>query len=247
MSGCGHEKSATDTTTARNELLIFCGAGLRPLVAELAETFGKENDAEVVIDYAGSELLISKAVLSRRGDIYMPGDKLYVDRAAAKGLILSQKPVCYFVPTILVQKGNPAGISGLKDLTRPGIKLGLGNAKYNAIGRQSKKIFAKNGIPWSNLATNLKFKSVTVNELGMQIQAGSLDAVIVWDAVARYYSQYGDAITIPYDQNVISTVDIGVLKFTSDRERAQQFVDFVCSERGRTIARKHEYQVDLPK
>ncbi len=246
-SGCSGQKSKADQSSGAQEFLIFAGAGLRVPVAELADTFGKENGVKVLTDYAGAEVLISKAKLSKRGDIYVPGDKEYVDLAAAKGLILSQKSVAYFVPTILVQKGNPQEISGLKDLTRPGIKLGLGDAQYIPIGRKSRRIFEKNGIAWSAIETNLKFQSATVNELCLQIQAKSLDAVIVWDAVAHCYAKYGDQVTIPGDQNVVSTVDAGVLAFTRNRDLAEVFVDFLRSERGRTIFRKHHYRVDPPE
>jgi len=81
----------------------------------------------------------------------------------------------------------------------------------------------------------------------MQIQADSLDAVIVWDAIAKYYSAHGTEVPIPVNKNVISTVDIGVLKFTQSRELAEKFVEFVASEQGRNIFKKHNYTVDHPK
>ena len=78
----------------------------------------------------------------------------------------------------------------------------------------------------------------------MQIQAKALDAVIVWDAMAQYYSEYGDQVSIAPEKNVISTVDIGILKFTKHRELAEKFVDFVDSERGQEIFRKHNYSTE---
>lgn len=246
-SGCGGAKSGTEKDSRQKELLVFCGAGLRPPVAELAEMFAKENRVAVSCDYAGAEVLIAKAKLSKRGDIYVPGDKAYVDLAATKGLILSQKPVCYFVPTILLQKDNPEGIRGVSDLTRPGIRLGLGNPRYIPIGRKSREILEKSAVAWADIEANVKFLSATVNELCIQVQAGSLDAVIVWDAVAHRYAEYADEVEIPCDQNVISTVDAAVLSFTANRELAQKFIDFASSERGRTIFRKHDYRVDAPR
>ncbi len=247
MSGCGREKANSNKEPAQEELLIFCGGGLRPPIAELAGAFAKENKVEVLIDYAGAEVLISKARLSKRGDIYIPGDKGYVDFAATNGLIIAQKSVCYFVPTIFVQKGNPKEIKSLKDLIRPKIKLGLGNPQYIPIGRKSKNIFRNNSIAWDDVEANLKFQSATVNELCLQIQAKSLDAVIVWDAVAHSYSKYGDLITIPHKQNVVSTVDAGILRFTDNRELADKFVSFLRSEDGRGVFRKHNYRVEFPE
>lgn len=240
-------KGPESSDAQAEELLLYCGAGIRPPVAELTETFGREQGVKIITDYAGCEVLISKIKLAQDGDLYIPGDRHYVDLAGEEGLILSQKSVCYFVPTILVQKDNPKNISSLEDLLKPGVKLGLGDEKACAIGRKCKQILARNNIPWTDVEKNLKFQSLTVNELGMQIQAKALDAVIVWDAIARYYSDHGEKVPIPPEQNVISTVDIGVLKFAQDRELAEKFVEFVLSARGRDIFRKHNYTVDPPK
>ena len=245
LSGCNNETPEEPGTGAK-ELLLYCGAGIRPPVQQLAETFEREHGVKIVTDYAGSEVLLSKIKLARRGDLYMPGDEYYVDQAAAEGMILSQKSVCYFVPTILVQKGNPKKIGRLQDLVQPGLKLGLGDARTCAVGRAAKEIFAKNNIAWEDVEKNLAFQSLTVNELGMQIQAGSLDAVIVWDAIARYYSEHGTEVSIPTNQNVVSTVEIAVLGFTRNRSLAEEFVEFAVSRQGQGIFVQHNYRTEPP-
>ncbi len=246
LTAC-NRKEPEQEQTAEKELMLYCGAGIRPPVAELAETFEREHDVKIITNYAGSETLLSTIRLIRSGDLYMPGDKHYVEQAAREDMIHSHKSVCYFIPVILVQKGNPKNIKGLRDLLRPSIKLGLGDAKACAIGRKTKKVLTKNNIVWSNIEKNLKFHSLTVNELGIQIQAKALDAVIVWGAIARYYSEYGDEIQIPTGQNVISTIDIGVLKFTKHRELAEKFVDFISSEQGQQVFKKHNYSTEAPE
>ncbi len=236
-----------DSKEPEKELLLYCGAGIRPPADELVEIFERKYGIKIALDYAGSEVLLSKIKLVRRGDLYMPGDKHYVEQAAREDMIFSQRSVCYWVPTILVQKGNPKKIFGLEDLLKPGIKLGLGDPGACAIGRISKQILAKNNITFKDIERNLVYQSLTVNELGLQIQAKALDAVIVWDAMARYYSEYGDEIPIAPGKNVISTVDIGVLKFTKHKELAEKFVDFVTSEAGQGIFKKHNYSTEPPE
>jgi len=238
FAGCGKREA--------DDLMLFCGAGIRPPAAELVETFERENGVKIATDYAGSQTLLSTIKLHRQGDLYMPGDQHYVQQAEEEGFILSYKPVCYFVPTILVQKGNPQQIGGLRDLLKPGVRLGLGDSRACAIGRKTKKIFEKNDIAWADVEQNLKFQSATVNELGMQIQARSLDAVIVWDAVAKYYAEHGDEVPIPTQLNIISTVPVGILSFTKNKGLAEKFVEFAASERGRAIFKKHNYRVDPP-
>ena len=81
----------------------------------------------------------------------------------------------------------------------------------------------------------------------MQIQAGSLDAVIVWDSIARYYAEHGEIIAIPAEQNIVSSVDIGILKFSRRPDAAQAFVDFLLSPEGAAILKKHHYSTTPPQ
>jgi molybdate transport system substrate-binding protein len=231
----------------KDSLTLFCGAGIRPPAADLVEAFEREHGITIATDYAGSEVLLSRLKLNHQGDLYMPGDQHYVDLAQAEGLILSQRQVCYFVPTILVQKNNPLKIAGLRDLLKPGVRLGLGDPATCAIGRQVRKIFEKNNIPWNEVEKNLTFQSATVNELGLQIQAGSLDAVIVWDAIAAYVGEKGEIIAIPPEQNIISTVAVGILKCSQHPELSAEFVEFITSEQGQQVFQKHHYTTVLPE
>ena len=239
--GCNSNKSE------EKQLLLYTGAGLRPPVAELAELFARQHKIRVECDYAGSEVLLSRIKLTNRGDLYMPGDVHYVDMAEDAGLVGSKSTVCYFVPAIVVQKGNPKNIHALTDLTRSGVKIGLGDPKACAIGRKCCKIFAKNNISEEAIAKHVVFRSLTVTELINNIKLGTLDAVIVWDAVAAFAPNETEIVHIPTQQNIISTVAIGTLKSSQYPKLAAQFVDFITSEQAKEVFKKHHYTVAEPK
>ncbi len=235
-TGCRRQPGAEN-----QELILYCGAGIRPAVAEAIEAFQAGHDVRILADYAGSEVLLSKVRLTQKGDLYMPGERHYVQLAAETGIIAASQPVFYWKPVILVAKGNPKRIRDLKDLLQEGMRIGLGDPRACAIGSTSRSLLQKNGIEWSDIADNLKFQSQTVNELGLQIQAGALDAVIVWDSIARFYESHGDAITIDDHKNIVSSVDIGILTFSRSPAAAEAFVDFLLSPQGRAIFHKHHY------
>jgi molybdate transport system substrate-binding protein len=225
--------------------LLYCGAGIKPPVEELVEQFSRDHAVEIVCDYRGSEVLLSSVKLTRNGDLYMPGDAYYVELAEKEGLVASKKTVCYFVPVILVQAGNPKGIRTLKDLTREDVKIGLGDPQSCAIGRTSAEVFRKNGIPEEDVSVT--FRSPTVNELGNHIELGSLDAVIVWDAIAAYVGGKGETVPIPLEQNVISTVSVAILKSSPHPKLSADFVEFITSEQGRQVFKRHHYTTTLPE
>ena len=228
-------------------LTLYCGAGIRPAVSEMIEAFSAETGTEVEADYSGSGILLSRLKLRQTGDLYMPGDVNYVELAEKEDLIDSKYMACYFVPVIIVPKGNPKGIAGLKDLTRPGVRLALGSPEACAIGRKCVKIFKKNEIKYDDVQKNVVFSSLTVNELGVQIKAGQVDAAIVWDAMAAYFSECSDTVVIPPEQNIVSKVAISILRFSKRKALARQFVDFVTGDRGRAIFKGQHYTTALPE
>jgi molybdate transport system substrate-binding protein len=243
----GGAEGAAAPAQAKPTLLLYAGAGLRPAMDDLVHAYQEKTGVAVDVDYGGSGMIISRLRLSHQGDLFMPGDVWYVELAEKEDLVASKTMVCYYVPVILVEKGNPKNIHGLKDLLRPGIRLGLGNPKACQVGRASEAVFAKNGISPEAVAKNLVFSSVTVNELGVQVTMGQLDAAIVWDAVAVYYADRADVVPIPLAENDISNVAVAVLKCSRQPEAAQRFVDFLLGPDGQAIFHKHQYRTEPPR
>jgi len=228
-------------------VFLYVGAGLRTAMDDVARAFTARTGIAVECDYGGSGMLISRLRLAQRGDLFMPGDQWYVDLAEQEGLVASKTPVGYFVPVLLVRKGNPLGLRDVADLARPGVRLGLGNPKACQVGRASEAILRKNAVDPAAIEKNLVFSSVTVNELGLQVRTGQLDAAIVWDAVAAQYADSADAVPIPAEKNEVSRVTIALLKGAANEAGARQFIDFLVGPEGRALFRKHQYRTDPPE
>ena len=71
--------------------------------------------------------------------------------------------------------------------------------------------------------------------------------MIVWDAMAAYFSESGDVVEIPLDENVISTVAVGVLNSSKRPDLARAFLDFVASAEGAEVFQRHNYTTKLPQ
>ena len=233
-SGCG--RSAAGKTVH-----LYCAAGLQPAMKPIIEAFSAETGVQVQCDYGGSGTLLTRLKLSREGDLFLPAEQDYVELAKKDGLVESERRVCEVLPVILVKKGNPKDIRTLADLARPGLKLGLGNPQACQVGRVSEELFAKNGVDAGAIRTNTAFQSTTVNDLGLQMQVGQLDAVIVWDAIAAQYAKVADAVAIPREKSVVSHFVIALLTCSKDKPLARKFMDFLVSPKAQEILRKQGY------
>lgn len=233
-------------------LLIYCGAGLRHAVDDVRKAFTDKAGVVVQVDYRGSGQLLGHLKGAQdtgqlEGDLYMPGDIGYVERADALGIIESTHLVAYFVPVIMVREGNPKGIKSLTDLLD--VDLAVGQKDACQVGKLTVKLFAKNGMTEEQLREATVTEQVTVNLVANKVKLGHADAGIVWDAVAGQpeYAAETDIVEIPLENNIISRVAVGVLKSSADKALAMRFVGFMRGEEGKAIFRANGYRVAEPE
>ncbi|MEF8788441.1 MAG: molybdate ABC transporter substrate-binding protein, partial [Planctomycetota bacterium] len=244
----GESAHGGKASTSSEAVMPYCGAGIRPAVKPVIDEFETETGIRVEASYGGSGQLFGQLSARRKGDLYMPGAEYYVDRAIKKDYAdaSTKARVAYFIPVILVRNGNPKNVTSLPDFTRDDLKLALGQPKACAIGRRTVKIFDKNSIPYADVKKNVVTNTTTVNELGTAVQMQTVDATIMWDANAKNYTQDGDIVRIPPEQNIPSTIPIVRLSFSDDPDRAQKFIEFLTSPRGQELIREQGYSTSLP-
>lgn len=215
------------------KLKLLVAAGLRKAIKQLIVEFENVTGINVEPDYGGSGVILSRAIESKKADLFMPADSWYINKLDERtGKVLSQKPVSFFIPVIIVKKGNPKSIKGLKDLFREDVKVGFGNAESCQIGNLTTELLKKNGL---DRTMKLHKSSTTVNELGVWVKMNNVDAAIVWDATAKNLKDDIDAIKIPVDKNVISNVAVSVLKTSNKKNAAHSFVEFITGPEGEKI------------
>lgn len=227
-------------------ILVHCAAGMRLPVTEMAAAFEKETGVKTQLTFDGSNRLLGQIKLTHKGDVYIAGDAEYVDIAVKDGLVDSRGTVCYFYPVIMTRKGNPHGINTLADMTRPGLKIGQGDPKAAAVGRIMPRLLELNGVDAAAWQKNVVLETATVNDLAVAIKLGTLDAVVVWDAIANKYPDVSEIVPIPAAKNICPEVESAVLTSAANKVAARAFVDFMASGKGRDICRKNGYSVDKP-
>lgn len=227
-------------------LFVHCAAGMRLPVRAMADAFEKRRGVHVQLSYDGSNRLLGQIKLTQKGDIYIAGDADYIEMAAEAGLVASSGTICYFVPVIMIHKGNPKNLRDLPDLTKPGLRIGQGDGKAAAVGRLMPRLLELNGVDRQAWSRNVVMETSTVNELGIGIKLGTLDAVVVWDAIAARYGDVAEVILLDPDRNICPAVGAAVLTTAKNPAAAQAFLEFMTSRTGREILKTNGYTVDKP-
>jgi len=223
-------------------LLVHSGAALRPALDELGAAFEKKTGVKIDYNYKGSACLLPDVCVSRKGDVYLPGELYFMEQAEKRKVVKpGYKVVATMTTVIVVQPGNPKGVKGLADLGRSGLRLGLGDPKAVAIGRAARESLVK-AKAWTQAEKNLTMSAQNVSELSNAVKMRQLDASIVWDATAAMYNAKEMAvIPIPAQYAVCSPVPAGVVTFTAHAREAKQYVDFLASPEATKIFLKHGF------
>jgi len=240
VSGCRRDEAADKAVK------LYAGAGLRKGVDELVKAFAKQSDVRIDVEYGGSGPMMTRAKIQKDGDLFMPGDVGWVDQLHANaGIVEDRKLVAYFVPVIIVRKGNLRKIARLEDFFREDLTIALGN-EFCQVGKASLKIFKKNGLDIKDIDPKRLMRSKTVNELGLFVKTDRADVAIVWDAIAVNNADALDMIEIPMDRNLVSRVVVGMLSTGRNKAAAREFMDFIAGPTGQKILADHGYRTSEP-
>jgi len=224
------------------KLLAHAGAGIQPPLEELGATFTKKTGIRVEYSYKGSGCLLPDIAMSEKGDLYIPGELFYMQQAVARKYIAAQRPVAQMTTVLIAQRGNPKKIRSVRDLARPGLRVGLGDAKAIAIGRAAHTVLDRAKVR-KQVEKNVVMSCLNVVELANAVELGHLDAAIVWDGTAKLCGDDVATIPIPAAYRETSTIPVGVLRFSKHAREARQFMDFLASKEAEPIFRKHGYSV----
>ena len=95
-------------------LIAFVGSASMPATKEAALVFEKETGIRVELHFGGSGSMLSRMILSRRGDLYFPGSHDYMAKAIEKKAVNpdSVREIAYLIPAINVPRSNPQSING---------------------------------------------------------------------------------------------------------------------------------------
>lgn len=238
ISGCiEKEPSVSVSGESKNafegrQITVCAGAGLIKPMNELIGNFENETGAKVQVRYGGSAEIFG-TLASKECDIFIPGDYYYTEQAMNRHYVFNEsvKNVTFHIPAIAVPKGNPANVTGIKDLAKPGTKLALGDPKGPVIGKVSEIICSQAGI-LPEIKNNTIVWTATVNQLLIYVVSGEVDATIIWEDMANWGEANGkiQLIPIPEEKNEIKTIPTAVSVYTEDPELAEAFNAYISGE-----------------
>jgi molybdate transport system substrate-binding protein len=168
------------------KLAVFAAASLTDALPKL--------NPHAEYSFAGSDQLAAQIQLGARADVFAAASTKYPDLLYQKGLC--QKPVPFVTNTLvlIVPKSNPAGIHSVNDLTKPGVKLVIGDSTV-PVGSYTLTVLKNLGMT-APVLKNVVSKETDVKGVLSKVALGEADAGFVYVTDARTVRDKVQAIAI---------------------------------------------------
>lgn len=232
ISACG-----TAGDGAGGEVLVSAASSLTEAFAEMEAAFETVNpEFDVVLNIGGSSALREQILAGAPVDVFASANTSNMDLVVDAGDVDGELAI--FARNrleIAVPSGNPAGVTGLTDFARDELLIGL-CAEDVPCGDYGRQVLQNAGV-----TPNVDTEEPNVRALLTKIEAGELDAGIVYATDVASTDGGVDGVAFPDDDNVHADYPIAVLSDAPNADGAEAFVAFVLSDEGRSILADHGF------
>jgi molybdate transport system substrate-binding protein len=224
LAGCGGGTSSGKKQT----LTVFAAASLTSTFSELGQEFAAEHDGVTVrFSFGGSSDLVEQIQAGAPADVFASADTRNMDKLGSTAT--GPKDFASNTLEIAVPPGNPAHVTSLADLAKPGVKLVICAAEVPC-GAATQTVAQAAHL---TLAPVSEEQSVT-DVLG-KVASGEADAGLVYVTDVEGAGDQVQGVAFPEAASAVNTYPISVLKDSRHDSLAEQFVAFVLADAGQKV------------
>lgn len=232
LASCGKEPAGTSLT-------VFCAAGLKQPVEQIAAAFEKETGTAVRLQFGGTSTLLTQLRVAKQGDLFIAADDGALADARKQDLTREELRLVQQWPVIAVAKGNPKQIKDLESLLAADVKLALANPEAASISKVTKKLL---GARWDTLAAKAAVMKPTVMDVAADLSLGSVDAAVIWNSTVPQFEKL-EAIEVPELQKHAEFATAAVLSSSADPALALRFARYLnAPEKGAATFEKSGFK-----
>lgn len=240
LAGCCF---GTAFATERGTVTVYAAASLREAFEAAAPAFTAQTGFALRFDFAGSDALATQIVQGAPADVFASANPAQMERLREAGLLAgSQRIFARNRLVLIVPARNPARITALADVGRPGIRLIVAapTVPAGAYARQVLQRIDPAGRAGANIVSNeLDVKAVVTKVMLGEGDAGFAYATDVTPEVAKSLR----AIAIRDDLAPATDYPIAALKNGPELAGGQAFVDFIRSKAGARFLRDRGFHI----
>jgi molybdate transport system substrate-binding protein len=179
-------------------------------------------DSRPRYDFAGSDQLAVQIQQGAPADVFAAASPKYPELLYRQGLV--EKPIPFATNTLvlIVPRANPANIHSVIDLTKPGVKLVIGDASV-PVGSYTRTVLNNLGIT-SSVMKNVVSQETDVKGVLGKVALGEADAGFVYATDAKPVLRKVGVIRIRESAQPHVVYEVAVVKESVNLREAHAFL-----------------------
>jgi len=235
IAACGSSSKESSTPTSTGTKLsgsatVLGASSLTNAFTGLGKEFETANPGtKLDFSFGASSELETQIEQGAPADSFASADQANMDKVV-KAKLTAGEPVNFAKNKLVIvtEKGNPKNITTPADLAKPGTVVVLCDPSVPC-GKFADQVLAN-----AKVTVTPKSREANVKATLSTVEQGEADAAIVYVSDAKS-SDKVDAVQIPDDLNVITTLPIVLLKDAKNAALAQAWIDFVVAHESELV------------
>lgn len=225
-------------------LRVFAAASLTEAFTETGRAFEASHPGvTLMFNFGGSQNLRTQIEQGASADVFTSANSREMGALVAGKFMQAGAPQVFLTNQLIVilPAENPARISSLQDLSRPGLKIVVAAEEVPA-GKYARQMLDNLSDTFGadykeKVLANVVSNEDNIKQVVAKVQLGEADAGIVYrsDALAVPELQ---TIPIPPDANVIAEYSIAPLAEAANPDLVEEFIAYILSPEGQRILEK---------
>ncbi len=240
LAGCGSGASGQDPTTSaapgsaasapapKGSITVLAAASLKESFTAVGKAFEQANPGTTVtFSFGSSSGLAQQIMQGAPADVFASASQKNMQQVVDAKAAADPVPFARNVLEIAVPKDNPAKVTALADLARPGVKVALCQPQVPC-GDLARRMLAAAGVTVQPATLESDVKATLT-----KVRLGEVDAGLVYVTDVKAAGGEVTGIDLPAGADQATTYPIAALTASANPGLAQAFVRFVLSEPGR--------------
>ncbi|WP_147821499.1 substrate-binding domain-containing protein [Salidesulfovibrio onnuriiensis] len=233
--GMGKAGEGSKGRFGAESLQVWSCGGLAEAFIPANEKFERKMGGSISYTGAFAAALGKSLLGNARTEVFAPRVLKLAQTLKQQGKMLSFQPLCFTKYVLVTPKGNPAGITSIEDIRKPGVKTLCSPESSPPGGAAAMGVLKKSGVIKEATEKAIYMGSCIQHDVA-DVATGKADVAVVELRITRL-PRYRDAfeiIEIPEKFFPAPPIpfSVGVMKWARNEEMARAFVDFICGEEG---------------
>lgn len=188
--------------------------------------------AEEATGSAGGDDFLVEIAEAAIHDLAISGAEYLLDDGEVRGIVRphERRTIAYRRSAILVPTGNPAHIRSVKDLARPGVRVGV--SVIDCLKGLWEDVAGRLGL-LEGIQRNITYHANGCVAIVEAVAEGKVDAAFGWTAFEHLAAGRIEIIEMPRNQEIRRGTCIGLLSFARAVDPARLFMDFLTTPEAR--------------